>query len=129
MQATDKTNLEAIFAHCAATLLQDVPDATQFEVKQYESEVDGGSSHSDAVIKIRTARQNGFKTTGSEKPTLDTIAAKHAAALAAANALATEHGAAKLTAQDVYAKFAPAATDATPEAILERIYARAGASR
>ena len=180
-KATDATTSATLHAHCAATLLQDVPDATAAEIAQYEKEVDGGGSHSDAVIRIRSERQNGFVSQGADwwkadsvtagapignknakkelhglyaklgahlsrergmtkeekssslkwyyknhpdkpegfnqsvedafmkgsdaTPTLDTIAAKHAAALAAANALATEHGAAKLTAQDVYERF------------------------
>ena len=116
-------------AHCRATLLQDVPDATAAEVKFYEEFCDGGGAHSDAVIKIRSERANGFKTGASERPTPDTIAARHAAKVAEANRIAEANGAAKLTAADVYEKFAPAKGDATPEAILERIYARAGASR
>lgn len=129
VNSADPTLPDSVRAHCRATLLQDVPDATEAEVAQYEAEVEGGGSHSDAVIKLRSARQNGFKTTGSEKPTLDTIAAKHTSALEAANRIAAEHGAAKLTAEDVYERFAPAEEDATPEAILERIYARAGGNR
>lgn len=132
-KATDPTLPDSVRAHCRLTLLQDVPDATDAEVAQYEKEVEGGGSHADAVIKLRSARQNGFKTTGSEKPTIDTIAAKHAAAVEAANRIAAEHGAAKLTAAEVYERFSVKAEqpkdDATPEAILERIYARAGANR
>jgi succinylarginine dihydrolase len=69
------------------------------------------------------------KVESSESPTLDSIYAAHAATVAEANALAAAHGCAKLTAADVYEKFAPAKEDATPEAILDRIYARAGGNR
>lgn len=126
--STDATPSATVTAHCAATLLQDVPDATKAEIAWYEAHVDGGGSHSDGVINIRSKRQNGFIST-TEKPTLDSIAAKHEKAMAAANSIAAEHGAAKLTAADVYERFNPVIKDETPEAILERIYARAGANR
>lgn len=54
-------------------------------------------------------------------PTLDTILAKHGAAVQAANALAAEHGCAKLTAEDVYERFSVKATwsDAARKAAAE----------
>jgi len=131
-KATDATASAAVTAHCAAQLVQDVPDATEAETAAYEAAMDKGSGHAQAVQELRAARV--AKLSASEPPTADSIAAAYEAAVAEANRIAAEQGAAKLTAEDVYKQVAPEPIKAekqaaTAEEILEQIYARAGANR
>jgi len=130
--ASDAAPSDALHAHCAAMLVQDVPDATESETAAYEAALDKGSSHAQAVQELRAARV--AKLSASEPPTADSIAAAYEAAVAEANRIAAEQGAAKLTAEDVYKQVAPEPIKAekqaaTAEEILEQIYARAGANR
>jgi hypothetical protein len=107
--ATPSTSVHA--SH--ATLLQDVPDATPAEIACYEKCIDEGGSHVTAVSEIKAKRRPEYVTQpakASEPTTPDTILARHQAALEAANSIAAEHGATKLTAEDVYERFSVLAT-------------------
>jgi hypothetical protein len=131
-KATDATPSATVTAHCAATLLQDVPDATKAEIAWYEAHVDGGGSHSDGVINIRSKRQNGFIST-TEKPTLDSIAAEHKSAVQEVIQLAKEQNATAFTFKDLCDEInlvgLVKSKEKTTDEILEAIYARAGANR
>lgn len=113
-QATDTSSADSIKADCAHTLKQDVPDATPAEVACYEKCIEDGGSHTRAVEEIRKQRNPAAKA--SEPMTPDTILARQASALEQANAIATEHGVARTTLDDVYSKCAVTATG-TSEAV------------
>jgi hypothetical protein len=101
-QATDTSSADSIKADCAHTLKQDVPDATPAEVACYEKCLENGGSHTIAVEEIRKQRNPAAKA--SEPTTPDTILARQASVLERANAIATEHGVARTTLDDVYEK-------------------------
>jgi hypothetical protein len=132
-KSSDATASNALRAHCAHNLFNDIPDATAAETACYDSLVDGGSSHSQAVLEIK-AKRNPMNAKASAKPTVDSIYAAHESALTTANKLAEETGHAKLTADDVFRDCCTVTATGTGNkqdaaTILETLYARAGASR
>jgi hypothetical protein len=141
-KASEAKGDDALHAHCHATLLQDVPDATPAEIACYEKCLDEGGSHVTAVAEIKAQRkpEHVTQTAKASAPvTPDTILARQQAALDAANELAASKGVARKTVEEVYAKlsgepvkatWSDAARKAAKDPLdLESIYARAGANR
>lgn len=116
----------------AISFRNDVPDYTQAELLVYCNRIRKGGSHMEAVTEARATRKSE-STKANEKPTLESILAKTRKATETANSIAESHGIVKLTAEDVYDRFSVKAEakkeDSTPQSILAKIYARAGASR
>jgi hypothetical protein len=107
IDASEKSGDDSVRAHCHATLLQDVPDATPAEIACYEKCIDEGGSHSDAVTEIRAQRKPEHIT---QPATPASIAARHQEAMDKANAIAVSQGVCKLTADDVYERCTVTAT-------------------
>ena len=131
-------------------LVQDVPDYTDAELAFYKLLMKQGRSRISCVTMIRSARylesneEKTKKSTGAlltnhateAEPTIDSIYSKHADEINRVNAMAAKHGAVQLTAEDVFERHCVTlgvktikTSERTPEAILERIYARAGGNR
>lgn len=105
-------------AHSAAALWEKRID------RHYKN---GGGKDRESIEKFR----NSINASLNLETTPDTILARQASVLEQANAIATEHGVARTTLDDVYSKCAVTATSeakatyATPDDILNKIYARA----
>lgn len=110
LSASDCEPTDSVHANCKKLLRADVADATPEEEAAYERCVEGGGSHTQAVEELRLKRKHAEAAAAAEKPTLESIHAKHAAALAAANAIAKAYGAARLTPEDIYERHTVTAT-------------------
>lgn len=102
-KASSATQGDQVHAHCRATLLQDIPDATAAEIACYDKCIDEGGSHMTAVTEIKSQRKPEHVTQkASDELTPDSIYAALEQRTAAANTVATEAGV--ISVEDVYEK-------------------------